>query len=193
MIQTQTVQLRLCEGVDYHIIERLIYLFDDHLNLSRGVKASLQMSLQEIMTNVVDHSGKNKYLICATADKANKKIRLCIADGGMGVLRSLRNSTNYDYISDDYEAIKEATKDGISSRPGRAGLGLNHIKNFIKVNEGQMCILSGKGKVFWKYDHGKILNQKMPTRFSGTIVTLIVNIDKEGFYFLSSEKDYLFD
>ena len=193
LIQTQTVQLRLCDGVDYHIIERLIYLFDDHLNLSRGVKASLQMSLQEIMTNVVDHSEKNKYLICATADKANKKIRLCIADSGIGVFRSLKNSTNYDYISDDYEAIKEATKDGISSRPGRAGLGLNHIKNFIKVNEGQMCILSGKGKVFWKYDHGKILNQKMPTRFSGTIVTLIVNIDKEGFYFLSSEKDYLFD
>ena len=183
----------MCDGVDYHIIERLIYLFDDHLNLSRGVKASLQMSLQEIMTNVVDHSGKNKYLICATADKANKKIRLCIADGGMGVLRSLRNSTNYDYISDDYEAIKEATKEGVSSRLYRAGLGLNHIKNFIKINEGQMCILSGEGKIFWKYDHGKILNQKMPIPFRGTIVTLLINIDKEGFYFLSSEKDYLFD
>ncbi len=100
---------------------------------------------------------------------------------------------NYDNISDDYDAIKEATVDGVSSRPGRAGLGLNHIKKFIKANKGQMCILSGKGKVFWKYDHGKILEQKMPTPFTGTIVTLIINIDKEGFYFLSSEKDYLFD
>jgi len=56
-----------------------------------------------------------------------------------------------------------------------------------------MCILSGEGKIFWKYDHGKILNQKMPIPFRGTIVTLLINIDKEGFYFLSSEKDYLFD
>jgi len=56
-----------------------------------------------------------------------------------------------------------------------------------------MCIISGKGKVFCKYDHGNILNQKMVTPFKGTIVKLIINIDKKGFYFLSSEKDYLFD
>jgi anti-sigma regulatory factor (Ser/Thr protein kinase) len=191
-IKTETVQLRLCEGVDYQIIERIIYLFNNHLNLSRYVKESLQMSLQEIMTNVVDHSRKNKYLICAYADKPNKKIRLCITDVGIGIFNSLKNSTKYDYISNDYEAIKEATKEGVSSRPGRAGLGLNHIKNFIKINEGQMCILSGEGKVFWKYDHGQILNQKMPIPFPGTVVKLIINIDKEGFYFLSSEKDYLF-
>ena len=33
LIKTKTVQLRLCEGEDYHIIERIIYLFNDHLNL----------------------------------------------------------------------------------------------------------------------------------------------------------------
>jgi len=114
LIKTETVQLRACDGVDYQIIERLIYLFSDHLNLSRGIKESLQMSLQEIMTNVVDHSGRSKYLICAYADRANKKIRLCIADSGMGILKSLRNSGSYDYISDDYEAIKEATIDGVT-------------------------------------------------------------------------------
>ena len=117
---------------------------------------------------------------------------MCIADFGIGILKSLKNSVNFDYISDDFEAIREATKEGVSSRPERRGLGLDNIKRFIKINEGQLCILSGEGKIFWKYDHGKILKQKMPTPFNGTIVKLIINIDKGGFYFLSSEADQLF-
>jgi len=124
--------------------------------------------------------------------RKKKQIRLCIADLGRGILDSLNSHPKYRHIENNYEAIRLAVQEGVSSRAERDGLGLNHIKNFIKVNQGQMCIISGKGKVFWKYDHRNILNQKMVTPFNGTIVKLIVNIDKEGFYFLSDEKNYLF-
>jgi len=55
-----------------------------------------------------------------------------------------------------------------------------------------MCIISGSGKVYWKFDQGKILEQKMRIPFGGTIVKLIINTNKAWHYFLSSEKDYLF-
>jgi anti-sigma regulatory factor (Ser/Thr protein kinase) len=167
-------------------------LFNHHLNLSPGVKGSLRMSLQETMTNVIDHSGVSDYFVCANSYRDQKLIRLCIADLGKGILNSLKSIEKYQMLKDDYDAIRQATNEGVSSRPKRAGLGLTHIKNFIKINEGQLCIISGKGKVFWKYDHGKILNQKMEMPFPGTIVKLIINIDKEGYYFLKSEAEYIF-
>jgi len=192
LIETSYLQLRKAEGLDYYIIGILIDLFDHHLNLSSGVKGSLQMSLQETMTNVIDHSGVREYYVCAYAYPEKRQIRLCIADLGVGILQSLKISPDHANLSNDYDAIKLATVDGVSSRNERDGMGLNHIKNFIKINKGQMCIISGRGKVYWKFDQGKILEQNMDTPFHGTIVKLIINIDKEGFYFLSDEKEYLF-
>ena len=152
-------------------------MIESHLNLSAGVKGSLRMSLQETMTNVVDHSGETEYYICAYTYPTKGQIRLCIADLGIGIKSSLHRSRRYPPFDNDYIAIKKATEEGVSCRSGRDGLGLSHIKNFIKVNEGQMCIISGQGKVYWKFDQGKVLEQKMSVPFHGTIVKLIINID----------------
>ncbi len=128
------------------------------------------MSLQEAMTNVVDHSGVDDYFVCAYTYPKQRQIRLCIADLGMGIYKSLTSSPEYVHLTNDHEAIKFATDEGVSVRPQRAGLGLNHIKNFIKINKGQMCIISGVGKVYWKFDQSKILEQTMNTPFFGTIL-----------------------
>jgi len=143
------------------------------------------------MTNVVEHSGVKDYYVCAYTYPNRKQLRLCIADRGIGILRSLKKANKYE-LSNSHDAIILATTEGVSVRPGRAGLGLSHLKGFAKVNEGQMCIISGRGKVFWKYDHGKILKQKMSKPFTGTVVKFVINTDKEGLYFLVGEKNFLF-
>jgi len=191
-IRTGRVQLRRIPGLDPDFIETIINIFDYHLNISPGVKGSLRMSLIETMINVVDHSKIKNYYVCAWTYPEKRQIRLCIADLGIGILASLKTSPDHSALNDDYQAIRKSIEPGVSCRSGRDGMGLSHIKNFIKVNKGQMCIISGNGKVFWKFDQGKILNQHMPVAFNGTIVKLLINIDKEGFYFLSDEKDYLF-
>jgi len=192
IIQTTRVQLKKVSGLDALLTENMMGMIEAHLNLSAGVKGSLRMSLQETMTNVVDHSKVTEYYICAYTYPKKGQIRLCIADLGIGIRSSLRRSRKYPTLVNDYVAIKKATEEGVSCRSGRDGLGLSHIKNFIKVNEGHMCIISENGKVYWKFDQGKVLEQKMDVPFRGTIVKLIINIDKEGFYFLSDEREYLF-
>ena len=191
-IQTGRVQLKKIPGVDPDFIETMTDIFDYHLNISPGVKGSLRMSLIETMINVVDHSEVKDYYVCAWTYPEKRQIRLCIADLGIGILASLKTSSGHSALNDDYQAIRKSIESGVSCRSGRDGMGLSHIRNFIKVNEGQMCIISGNGKVFWKFDQGKTQNQNMPVPFHGTIVKLLINIDKEGFYFLSDEKDYLF-
>ncbi len=48
------------------------------------------------------------------------------------------------------------------------------------------------GKMFWKFDQGKYLRQSMSNKFDGTILKIIINTDKEGFYFMSDETEYIF-
>jgi len=168
-IQTGNVQLRMTAGIDPTLIETLTEILDYHLYISRGVKGSLQMSLQETMTNVIDHSGVEDYYVCCWNYPERNQLRLCIADLGIGILASLRSCTQYSSLTDDHKAIILATDEGVSCRPDRAGLGLAHIKGFLNVNEGQMCIISGNGKVFWKFDQGKTLKQSMSQSFNGTI------------------------
>jgi len=190
-LRSGKVQVRRVSGIDALLTETLMEIIGYHVNLSSGLKGSLRMSLQEMMTNVVDHSGTQDYYVCAWTYPRKRQLRLCIADLGIGILRSLRNSKKYESLSDAHESIILATESGVSSRPEKAGLGLNHIKSFISVNEGHMCIISGSGKVFWKFNQGKTLKQKMILPFGGTIIKLIINTDKEGVYFLSDEEDYL--
>jgi len=191
-MHTGTFQLKRVIGLDALIAENLTDIIGYHVHLSSGLKWSLRLSLQETMTNVIDHSGTINYYVCAYTYPGKKQLRLCIADRGIGILRSLNRSKKYDLITKAHDAIILSTKEGVSSRSSRAGLGLSHLKEFAKVNEGQMCIISGRGKVFWKFDHGKILKQKMTAPFNGTVVKFVVNTDKEGLYFLSGEEDFLF-
>lgn len=192
IIQTGTIQLQKRTGIDSIWIEDMIKILDYHLKISPMVKDSLWMSLTETMTNVDDHSGQNEYFICARTYKQARQIRICIADLGVGIYSSLKSRAEYSYLKDDHQAIRKSVEDGVTSQPEQRGLGLAHILRFLKANKGQCCIISGKGKVFWKFDQGKIQNQQMPISFDGTIVKLIINIDKKGFYFIADEKDYLF-
>jgi anti-sigma regulatory factor (Ser/Thr protein kinase) len=187
-IRTGAVQLRKTRGIDPMLIETLTDILDYHLNISRGVKGSLRMSLQETMTNVIDHSGAQDYYVCCWNYPETKEIRLCIADLGIGIKASLKKSVKYASLTNDYKAITLSTEEDVSSRLDRAGMGLNHIKRFLSVNEGQLCIISGKGKVFWKFDQGKMLKQSMSQSFSGTIIKMKINTGKEGLYVLSDEK-----
>lgn len=192
-IESGIVQLRKLSGLDASVLDTLIKILDFHLKLSPGIKGSLRMSLLEAMQNVVDHSNAPDYYLCSWNYKQKKQLRLCIADAGIGVPEALKKNPKYALVENDHEAISLSTMEGVSSvKPGIRGLGLNHIKNFIKVNKGRMAIISGNGKVFWKFDRGETLNQKMEMSFSGTVLKLLINTDKEGFYFLSSESDYLF-
>lgn len=190
-IRTGAVQLRKTRGLDPMLIETLIEILDYHLKISTGVKGFLQMSLIETMQNVVDHSGVEDYFVCCWNYPEKKQIRLCIADLGIGIRASLRKSEQYHSLTNHNQAIMLSTEAGVSSKPGRAGMGLSSIKKFLHVNKGQMCIISGKGKVFWKFDQGKTLKETMSQSFNGTIVKLVIKTDKKWRYFMSGEKEYL--
>ncbi len=184
------VQVKKIIGIDPLIIETLMQVISYHVNLSKGVRGSLHMSLNEIMTNVISHSGTQQYYVCAWSYPIKKELRICIADLGMGILQSLRSASMYAMLTDARHAISLATQFGVSSQD-RQGFGLSHIKEFIDVNNGRLYIISDNGKVSWKFDKSKTIKHRMPLPFGGTIIKLIINTDEEGLYFLTDEEDHL--
>ncbi|MCL5062177.1 MAG: ATP-binding protein [Nitrospiraceae bacterium] len=169
-------------------IEDLISLIDLKMILSQGVKDSLKMSIQEILTNVFDHSKSEAgCFVCAQYYPAKTTIRLCITDFGVGILSNLK--TKYK-VRTDIDAIKLSVEEGITSRPQSAGFGLSHIRNFLKINEGTLTIISGKGKV--NFYSNKVESYNMSKGFEGTIVNLKINANKESFYFLRGEEEFIF-
>jgi hypothetical protein len=146
------------------------------------------MSIQEVLTNVFDHSKSDDGCFdCAQYYPIKKTIRLCITDFGIGILSSLKKKYR---IRTDLDAIKLAVQRGITSRSQSAGFGLSNIRDFLKVNEGTLTIVSGRGKV--NFYNRKIDSYNIHEGFSGTIVNLKIRANKESFYLLTEEDEYLF-
>lgn len=183
-----SVELKQLTALTPLYIDDLIVLIDSKMRISTGVKDSLKMSILEILTNVFDHSRSDSgCFVCAQHYPAKRTIRLCITDFGVGILSTLRKKYG---MTTDIEAIQLSVKEGVTSRPQSAGFGLTHIRNFLKVNEGTLSIISGKGKV--NFYSNKIESYNMTRGFEGTVINLKINADKESFYFLTEEKEYLF-
>ena len=100
----------------------------------------------------------------------------------------------YKRLRTDCNAIVKAVEEGVTSRDERRGLGLNHILKFTRLNEGRVYIVSGEGKVFWNFKDGKekVKKEKMKYPFNGTIINIVINIDKEDHYYYTEGETPIF-
>lgn len=92
-------------------------------------------------------------------------------------------------ITTDIESIRLSVKEGVTSRPQSAGFGLSIIRSFLKMNEGTLSIISGRGKI--NFYSNKVESYNMTKGFEGTIVNLKINANKESYYSLT-EEEYIF-
>jgi len=196
-IESPNVQLRRLDNIDYLLTDQIIEVFSSSVNMSDGLKGSLKLALNELMSNAFDHSESPKgCYVCAQSYPQARKIRLCISDFGIGILNALRKSPSFSYLENDASGIILAVDEGVTSKGGMgyAGYGLSHINRFEKINQGRFCIISRNGKVLWDYKNQKYkpARQTMHFPFDGTMINLEINTDKKGLYFLESEKDLLF-
>lgn len=186
------VELRHLNTLDPLYTDEIIGVLQSYLTLSQGVRQSLHLSLNELMTNAFDHSRSVAgCFVCGQAYTNRGHVSICLTDFGRGILSSLSSSPNYQSLSNSIEAIELAIKEGVSSRVDmRAGLGLTHIHRFLEINKGKIDIISGDGWVHWDYEGGGepvIVRKRLGIEFGGTVVNINARADGEGLYFLSSE------
>jgi signal transduction histidine kinase len=115
--------------------------------ISINYMSDFLQSNKELFKNIFDHS--NSWGIHA-AQIMKKNVVFSYSDIGIGIKNSLKEVLRTKYKTreiDDYLAIKEALKKGMSSKTENnenMGLGLYIVTEFAKKTKGKMVIRSGE-------------------------------------------------
>jgi hypothetical protein len=154
--------------------------------MSQQVLAGVLGGLDELFSNAALHSNTECGVFsCGQAFPAIKRLRFSIADAGIGIGQTVARKTRQRLT--DTEAIDIAMQEGFTSKaldvPG--GLGLKVLKEFVKLNGGNLIVVSGRG--YWSMTNDDIVKRNLIFPFPGTAVTVEINTADDGMYFMDDE------
>jgi hypothetical protein len=106
----------------------------------------VQYVLSELTRNVLEHARSEAY-VCAQYYPTPKRVSIGIADCGVGILQSLRQSYSFGTHSDAIVAALKPLVSGTSrvgyGSPDNAGLGLFYARGLAKLSKEYFVIHSG--------------------------------------------------
>jgi anti-sigma regulatory factor (Ser/Thr protein kinase) len=112
-------------------------------------------AVSEIAQNSFDHNSATYGLIAMQVYGRGSKrfLEIGVADYGEGILTTLKRNPKHNLLNSDLEAIREASKLGVSEHddPTR-GTGLYHLLEIAFKHGGSVQIRSGGGKVRYRMD-----------------------------------------
>jgi hypothetical protein len=159
-------------------IDALAQAASDSLALAPQDEMQIWFAVRELCNNVIDHAhcGSAGFAM-AQSGKRRNEFELAIADGGVGVRRSLTSNPDYAHIESDLQAIEQAVRLHVTARPREnAGTGLNTIRQAVEDNGGALLIRSGTASILYGERH--VAQEGLPT-FPGTLVALRIRRDRE--------------
>lgn len=127
----------------------------------RGAALQLAAALVEMLDNIDLHS-KRPATGVAAFDADARRFQFVIADGGIRILRSLKECNEYSELSDHGDALQVALTDGCS----RYGRGSNHGRGFSPLFVG-LSNLNGSLR-FRSGDHALTIDGKDPKNIPWT-------------------------
>lgn len=170
------------------------------VGVSPLLKSKILGNVWEIYENAFGHSHSPIGVIsCGQYYRSSGKLQLAVTDLGMGIAQNVQNYFsaqiarilggpilgNYSSI-DDEGALEWAFTEGMSTRQGAAaGLGLKLLKEFIRVNGGQLQVFSNHAYV--EIDKNGEQYHRQEESIKGTIVNISLQCDNR-YYCLAVEK-----
>jgi len=124
-------------------IDSTIHAIGQSVLCEHGFLTALDLSMCEIMDNVLQHSDESEGFVMIQLHREARKIAFAVADSGIGIYKSLASSNHRPKTHLD--ALKLAIKKGVTrdERIGR-GNGLWILTETVKHNGGQYTIQSGE-------------------------------------------------
>ncbi|MFA7343383.1 MAG: hypothetical protein WC003_03670 [Terrimicrobiaceae bacterium] len=172
-----------------------MWLGKNWVRVSDALRNAIVSRLSEAYLNVFDHA-KSGVGICSCGQHFPTKheLKLTLVDFGVGIPSNVRLFflEQHGIAPETLPAaacMEWAFQKGSSTRPGGRGLGLDLLRSFVEVNDGQMEIFSHDG-------HAKVTKQgvefrTLPVYFEGTLVNILLRCD-ETHYCLASEREHPF-
>ena len=155
----------------FDAVDKILGLVLTASDVDRSVMKAMEWSLNEIIDNVTNHAGKNSSgFVQSTWFKNSKLIEFVVADGGIGIAKSLR-------INDHRVALEQAVQEGVTrNKSTNQGNGLFGSYRIAANSHGSFNIFSGFATLSLKNDGSfKISESKIPYR--GTVVRWSMRTD----------------
>lgn len=163
------------------------------LGVSSALRDAIVGQLWEIYENAFEHGSSPLGVFCCGQHYPKLHLlKLCVVDFGVGIPSNVRLFKKRERVS-AAAALRWAFRPGNTTKPngmGR-GMGLDLLREFVKVNQGELEIFSHEG--YGKIKEGQERFLDRPSFFEGTIVNITFKCD-ESYYHLASEaqEDKLF-
>lgn len=161
----------------------------DFPQLSELLKKKINKSILEIFNNAHSHGRCEFVYTCGQYSASEMKLKFTISDMGTTIRKNVNDYFESKNKIDGKEAISWAVQEGNTTKKGNipGGLGLSLIRSFLRLNEGNIQIISSNG--YWEEKNGSTFEGVFKNRFLGTIVNFEFNLSDKKSYALSSEID----
>jgi anti-sigma regulatory factor (Ser/Thr protein kinase) len=144
-------------------------------NLDRRELAALEWSVNEITDNVLVHAQSpiGGLVQLSTFLRAKKRVEYIVADAGLGICRTLRQS--HPEVTSDVEALRQAIREGVTrDKEIGQGNGLFGSYQICSQSMGYFHLESGVGKLAFSERMGlRVTTERIP--FDGTLVAAQIN------------------
>jgi hypothetical protein len=156
-------------------------------HISELLRDAIAGRMWEVYNNAFEHSGSEIGVFsCGQHFRTKNELLLSVVDFGQGIPAKIRTFVGNDPRAQDLPAaacLRWAFKRGNSTCPqGVArGLGLDLLKEFVRVNQGKLEIYSNDGYVIVDKDGERYENRDIS--FEGTVVHITLSCDEKLYRF----------
>lgn len=158
----------------FAVYKRLQIVLRDIPDIELSVLQALAYCFYEVMDNVLIHSGKPCGTVLMEYLPRTRRIKILVADDGIGIQASLSENPRYTDISEE-DALQNCIKDKVTSGNGM-GFGLYSTARLVKNAGTTLLIHSGKHSLHYENDEILINNE---ASWHGTLVFFELISDEE--------------
>lgn len=135
---------RFDEHSAHLLADRIVKELLERMELGAGVHDAFNWCLWEVMDNVIQHSEAEHGFVEAQAHPQARRLAVCVADAGIGILESLRGSKHGPRNEEDAITLAIQEKVTRDANVGQ-GNGLRGLYQIVAQNSGRLRISSGRG------------------------------------------------
>ena len=156
------------------VYQQVLATLTSHFEIEISVLQALSYCFYEILDNVHIHSGKPLGTAITHFDAQNEKLRVLVADDGMGIRQSLAENEKYKNIT-EAEALRMCLQDSVTDGKGM-GFGLYATSRLVKNIGFNFVLHSGHHKLIRKEGQTEVIDNGF---WQGTIIYMELSTSKD--------------